>query len=89
MAKSANVKIAIFAAVVASASFAQARPDTRRMTCDQARALVKSEKEIVMTTGANTYDKFVEGVYYCEDNEQANPVWAPTRDSSKFMVGLV
>ncbi|WP_348527605.1 hypothetical protein [Mesorhizobium sp.] len=38
---------------------AQARPDTRAMTCAQTQALIKSDHAVVLTTGPDTYDRFV------------------------------
>ena len=47
------------AMIVAATSFANARPDTRQMTCAQTQALIDSQRAVVLTTGANTYDRYV------------------------------
>ncbi|RTM03919.1 MAG: hypothetical protein EKK31_17945 [Hyphomicrobiales bacterium] len=54
-------KIAFCAAamVVAATNFADARPDTRNMTCAQIQALIQSQHAAVLSTGANTYDRYV------------------------------
>lgn len=54
-------KIALCAAaiLIGATSFADARPDTRKMTCEQTRALIQSQHAAVLTTGQNTYDRYV------------------------------
>ncbi|MBW8908492.1 MAG: hypothetical protein JF620_05615 [Mesorhizobium sp.] len=64
-----------------SASVAYARPDTRAMTCSQTRALIQSNHAVVLTTGANTYDRFVRqfGVE-CDWPEIPISISVPTRN---------
>ncbi|TIP06190.1 MAG: hypothetical protein E5X76_08135 [Mesorhizobium sp.] len=54
-------KIAFCAAamIVAATDFADARPDTHTMTCAQTQALIQSRHAVVLTTGANTYERYV------------------------------
>jgi hypothetical protein len=54
-------KIAFCAAamIVAATNFADARPDTRTMTCAETQALIQSRHAVVLTTGANTYERYV------------------------------
>jgi hypothetical protein len=54
-------KIALCAAAILTGAtgFADARPDTRKMTCEQTRALIQSQHAAVLTTGQNTYDRYV------------------------------
>lgn len=54
-------KIAFCAAamIVAATTFADARPDTRAMTCAQTQALIQSRHAVVLSTGANTYERYV------------------------------
>ncbi|CAN7557269.1 hypothetical protein [Mesorhizobium caraganae] len=47
------------AIVIAAANFADARPDTRKMTCAQTQALIQSQHAAVLSTGPNTYDRYV------------------------------
>ncbi|RAZ77320.1 hypothetical protein DPM35_12655 [Mesorhizobium atlanticum] len=47
------------AMIVAATNFADARPDTREMTCAQTQALIQSRHAVVLTTGANTYERYV------------------------------
>ena len=54
-------KIALCAAamLIAATGLAEARPDTRKMTCEQIQSLVSSQRAAVLTTGQNTYDRYV------------------------------
>lgn len=54
-------KIMLFGAVmvIAATNFANARPDTRNMTCSQTQALIQSQHAAVLTTGPDTYDRYV------------------------------
>ena len=47
------------AVVIAATNFADARPDTRKMTCAQTQALIQSQHAAVLSTGPNTYDRYV------------------------------
>jgi hypothetical protein len=54
-------KIVLCAAamMVAATSFASARPNTRKMTCAQTQALIQSQHAVVLSTGPNTYDRYI------------------------------
>ena len=52
-------------ATVASAVSAHARPDSRTMSCDQVRGLIRSEGAVVMSTGRHTYDRYVTDSRQC------------------------
>ncbi|MCV3209227.1 hypothetical protein OHD62_23870 [Mesorhizobium sp. YC-39] len=47
------------AILFAATSMAYARPDTRTMTCEQTQLLIQSRHAAVLTTGPNTYDRYV------------------------------
>ncbi|TPN88499.1 hypothetical protein FJ987_23390 [Mesorhizobium sp. CU2] len=47
------------AMVIAAGNFADARPDTRKMTCAETQALIKNQHAAVLSTGPNTYDRYV------------------------------
>jgi len=70
-------------ATVTTVGTAQARPDTRTMTCAQAQALVDRYGAIVLTTGQHTYDRFVSGQRYCDIPYIARMTWVQTRDTDK------
>ncbi|WP_342634112.1 hypothetical protein [Mesorhizobium tamadayense] len=42
-----------------TAGAADARPDARAMTCAETQALIQSRHAAVLTTGPDTYDRFV------------------------------
>ncbi|WP_246685975.1 hypothetical protein [Mesorhizobium sp. B2-4-6] len=52
-------KILLAGTMLCAASVAYARPDTRAMTCARTQALIKSDHAVVLTTGPDTYDRFV------------------------------
>jgi hypothetical protein len=63
------------------ASAAYARPDTRAMTCAQTQALIQSNHAAVLTTGANTYDRFVRQFgNECDWPEVSISTTVPTKD---------
>jgi len=47
------------AILFAATSMAYARPDARAMTCGQTQQLIQSRRAVVLTTGPNTYDRYV------------------------------
>jgi len=79
--------LAIAAALAAGAMPAQARPDSRSMTCAAAAAMVAQRGAVVMSTGPNTYDRYVSSLASCSAAEQLRPEWVPTRDQPKCFVG--
>lgn len=70
-----------------SQSVAQGRPSTLNMTCGQAQSLVRSTGAIVLSTGGQTYDRFVAGRSFCAPDEELIATWAPTRDAAQCLVG--
>ncbi|AZO53861.1 MAG: hypothetical protein EOS78_31190 [Mesorhizobium sp.] len=46
-------------AVLATTGLADARPDSRSMSCGEIRAMIQSHRAVVLTTGRNTYDRYV------------------------------
>jgi hypothetical protein len=75
-------------ALIASTAFAQ-RPSTEAMSCGEARALVASRGAVVLSTGRNTYDRFVADAGFCSLGEYAYDGWAPTADARRCPIGLV
>ena len=68
---------------------AQARPDSRSMTCASARALIQSYGAVIMSTGNHTYDKYVKNHAYCNLDEGTKNGYAPTLDNRRCKVGFV
>lgn len=69
---------------------AQSRPPrgsmTARMTCAEAMALVRSEGDVVIATGAAP-KRFVSGPGQCASSEIAELRFAPTRDNPQCPIG--
>jgi len=73
--------IVVAAAILSSAGAADARPDTRSMTCAQTRAMIQGRHAAVLTTGPNTYDRFVRQFgTECDWPEVPISVSVPTKD---------
>jgi len=69
------------AMVIAATSFANARPETRKMTCAQTQALIRSQHAAVLTTGPNTYDRYVRQFgNECDYPYVPMVAYVPTRD---------
>lgn len=71
-----------------SATHAEARPDTRSMSCEQARDFVKKKGSAVMNTGPNTYDRFVASRQFCVSQKQfLIRAFVPTKDNKSCHIG--
>ena len=69
------------AIVIAATNFADARPDTRKMTCEQTQALIQSQHAAVLSTGPNTYDRYVRQFgNECDWPEVPMSAYIPARD---------
>ena len=84
-------RIHLFTAALALGSIAlttaaQARPDLRQMTCQQAQNLVRQHGAVVFTTGQYTYSMFVSNRSYCDYNQELFVQYGPTRDNRKCPV---
>jgi hypothetical protein len=71
------------AILLAATGLADARPDTRTMSCDQLQQLIQSHRAVVRTTGPNTYDRYVRQFgNECDWPEVPMSAYVPTRDGS-------
>jgi len=64
-----------------------ARPDARKMTCHEAKQLVKRRGAVVVTTGRYTYKRFVSHQRYCDYWERAASAWTKTKDNPNCRIG--
>ncbi len=80
----AGLLAASFAAVP---TLAEARPDTRALSCEQVRSIVQSEGAITMNTGPNSYERFVADRGQCMYMEILEPAYVPTRDLAQCFAG--
>ena len=79
----------VLLAAFAVPSLADARPSTTTMSCGQAAATVAKAGAIVLTTGPNTYERFVASNAQCLPGEITEAAQAPTTDSEDCTVGYV
>lgn len=76
------------AVTLAFTTLAQARPDTRGMTCQQTQALIESRGSAVLTTGPNTYALYVrQHSNACDWSEIPAVAFVPTRDGQCLVHG--
>ena len=79
--KSLSIPLVVTSMVMCAAGAAHARPDTRAMTCTETQALIQSRHAIVLTTGPDTYDRFVRQFgNECDWPEVPMSISVPTRD---------
>lgn len=71
-----------------STTLAQARPDSRYMSCNAARSLVQGSGAVIMSTGAHTYDKYVKNHAYCNLDQALVRAYVPTSDQRRCKVGF-
>jgi hypothetical protein len=79
----------VFVIALFGAEAASARPDFRTMTCAEAHDLVFKSGDIVATTGASTYQRFVRGRRFCQREEIPRNGTAATSDDPQCPVGYV
>jgi hypothetical protein len=70
------------AALMAATAAASARPDARAMSCGEVRSLIRNQGAAVITTGRNTYDRYVRNGGMCDYPSVAAQTTIPTRDGS-------
>lgn len=75
--------------VTVANSIAAARENTANMSCDEAAATVARAGSIVLSTGVNTYERFVASVQFCLPRQTTEPGLAPTIDSRFCQVGFI
>ncbi|RNJ47349.1 hypothetical protein B5V01_24765 [Mesorhizobium erdmanii] len=67
--------------MLAATAAAEARPDSRGMSCTEIRAMIQSRRAVVLTTGPNTYDRYVRQFgNECDWPEVPMSAYIPTRD---------
>ena len=69
------------AILLAATSLSEARPYTRTMSCQQLQQLIQSKRAVVLTTGPNTYDRYVRQFgNECDWRQVPMSAYVPTRD---------
>lgn len=73
-------------AAVLPATAQSRRPDTRTMTCGQVQSLINQRGAVVMSTGQNTFDRYVANRNFCQHGEVLKRDYVPTRDNNRCYV---
>jgi hypothetical protein len=81
--------LSVLVVTLVTTSIAEARLNTANMSCDEANATVARAGSIVLSTGANTYDRFVATNLFCMSGETTEPGLAPTLDTRMCRIGYV
>ncbi|WP_189546313.1 hypothetical protein [Mesorhizobium sp. M2E.F.Ca.ET.209.01.1.1] len=69
------------AILLVATGLSEARPDTRTMICQQIQQLIQSKRAVVLTTGPNTYDRYVKQFgNECDWPQVPMSAYVPTRD---------
>ena len=70
-----------------SPAMAQVRSSTEVLSCSGAAALVRSKGSVVLTTGSQTYDRFVAGGEGCDRSQSTVPAFERTADNAQCFIG--
>jgi hypothetical protein len=81
------LSIAVIVSVMAEHAAAEARPDTNRLTCAAAQALVQKHGAIVLGTGPALFDRYVSSAAPCTSGDVTEPAFVPTADNRQCWVG--
>jgi hypothetical protein len=73
----------------AGSAFAQARPDSLRMTCNQARAFVAARGAVILGSGPHVYDRIVSDNRFCTWPQGVERTTVPTLDTRACFAGYV
>jgi hypothetical protein len=82
------IPLAAVLVLAAGAAGAQTRPSTTSLACNQARGLVQAQGAVVLGTGGQTFDRFVNHSGFCAREEIAEQSFAPTLDNRQCPVGF-
>lgn len=86
-----HIRLRIIVAIlfmVTSSTYANARPDVRKMTCAQAKQLVATNGAVVFTFTNNTFDRVVKNRQYCDRHQDASKsVFVKTLDNNRCKIG--
>jgi hypothetical protein len=62
------------------------RANSTSLTCAQAQSLIAQRGAVLMNTGPNTFDRYVNDRGSCQVNEYAKTDFIPTKDKKKCAV---
>jgi hypothetical protein len=81
------IALIAFAVSLAEPAAAQSRPDTNRLSCAAAQALVTRSGAVVLSTGPSLFDRYVISRAYCPSTDRTEPAFVPTTDNRQCFVG--
>jgi hypothetical protein len=86
------IRVVFITAIVSVASIvafegAQSRPDTSRMSCAAARALITKQGAIVLGTGPSIFDRYVSSRAHCLSTQITEPAFVATTDDRQCFAG--
>jgi hypothetical protein len=87
--RSTFAQIALVSLACAAATGVQAakRPYSPALACKALQGLVAERGAVVISTGPNTYDRFVRDARNCQSGEVTKPAWIPSADRPECFVG--
>ncbi len=86
MFKLTHMAVLTLVAISAQNAIAQ-ELDTTRMTCAAAADTVRRYGAIVLHSGPNIYDRYVNAQNFCLRDEIMKPSWVPSADRAQCFVG--
>ena len=78
---------ALWAYVLPNFAHAQPRPSTTEMPCASVARLVAARGAVVLSTGPNTYDRYVASGDACERGQGTEPAFERTYDVAECFIG--
>jgi hypothetical protein len=77
----------LLSGLMLSNALAQGRPDTTRLACSAANRLVAQSGAVVLTTGPDLYDRFVNSEGFCSLDQIAKPAFVRSADKPQCFIG--
>ena len=89
MSKLANMAVlwALWAYLLPNFAHAQPRPSTTEMPCASVAGLVATRGAVVLSTGPNTYDRYVANGDACDRGQGTEPAFERTHDAAQCFIG--
>lgn len=81
--------IALAALTLASSAVFAAIPETTKLTCADARNIVKRNGVINMTTNGGRYVRYVADASWCSSGDNAEQAWVRTLDAKHCPMAFV
>src|SRR5215203_3564455 len=79
--------IVLSGSLVPSFAHAQARPSTTGMRCASVQSLVSSRGAVILSTGPNTYDRYVAVASACDRGQGTDAAFERTLDEAQCFIG--